>query len=1187
MIRIVDWAVNHWRMVIACVALAITSGVTAYVTLPKDGAPDIEIPSFFISVPFPGISPEDAERLIVLPLEARLAQVDGLKEMYSTAAEGYAGIALNFEFGLDKAEMLADIRDLVSRAQAEFPEGAEEPTVNEFSFSDFPIIVVVLSGDVQERVLLDIGEDIKDRLESLPSILEVGFTGRRAQMVEVIIKPLQLDAYDISADELISVFTRNNRLIPAGEVETEQGAFAVRIPSAFDNLTNIESLPIKVVGDRVVKLGDIAEVRMTFEDRSGFARHNAEPTVAMQVVKRLGENVIDTAALVRQTVQEERNSWPMALQNAVRIDFAQDQSTNVKDMVTQLESSVLTAVALVMIVVLATLGSRSSLLVGFAIPSSFVICFMLLAIMGVSISNIVMFGLILAVGMLVDSAIVIVELADRRIKEGSPPFDAFAHASKRMFWPIVSSTATTLCAFLPMLFWPGFAGQFMATLPVTIIFVLSASLVVALIFLPVVGGVAGQISNSLSRISEGLARTHILVRLLLLLCVLAMLLFAAAVMLNPSRIFSGTSSTASTYAALPGVILFAVNAFFLSIVTGSIRIPKRRRKLMGSGKRSLFGYIMQFVVGNPIMPIVCVVAAFIAVVGVFRYYGDNNYGVEFFVDTEPEQLQVFVRARGNLSLAEKDSLVKIVENAIVGTEGISSVFAFTGAGGLQEAEGGSKPVDTIGVIQIEFDRWEDRQKAGGISADSRNIQALIEDRLKNIPGIQADVQESSNGGPSQGKPIHLRFTGANWDELLDAVSHTRSYMDKLPALTFVEDTSPLPGIDWKIDIDMQEAGRYQTDVTTIGAMIQMVTRGIRVGSIRVPTYDGEIDVRARFPEEDRHLSTLDSLRVRTPNGLVPLSNFVLRVPVPKVGEISRFDQTRYIDIKADLQFGLTNSEGKPITPNERIAVISDWLENDADLPNSVSWQWTGDQAEQAESEKFLIQAFLGALGLMFAVLLAQFNSFYNAVLVLLAVVISSVGVLLGLIIMQQPFSIIMSGVGVVALAGIVVNNNIVLIDTYQEYSKTMPKIEAIIRTAELRIRPVMLTSITTITGLMPMVFGFAINVVDGGYTVDTPAALWWKQLASAVVFGLGTATLLTLVITPSLLAIPIWAKKGAYRAVRGIAAVATGKNSRVSRDLNLYKSLRKNSNPTLLWEAVPEITQIRALEDQRPENACD
>ncbi len=1169
MTSIVDWAAGHARMVLACLLLALGAGITAYFQLPKEGAPDIDIPAYFISVVYPGISAEDSEKLLVRPMESRLHDVDGLKSMTSTAAEGYAGIALEFEFDHDKSRTLADLRDKVSQAEATFPSGAKVPVITEFSFSTFPILVVVLSGELPERTMQRVARRLQEVAESVPGVLEVGLTGHRPEMLEVLIDPLKLEAYNVTANELVRVVSANNQLIAAGEVETGSGAFALKVPSSFNDPRDVYDLPVKVNGERIVTLGDLANIRMTFEDRSGFARHNGESTIALQVVKRKGFNVIETPKVVRAVVLAEVETWPEELRDAVTVDFAQDLSLNVEAMVSQLESSVLTAICLVMIVVLAALGLRSAILVGFAVPTSFLLCFSFLAIMQIAISNIVMFGLILAVGMLVDSAIVVVELADRRISDGGRPMAAYVEAAKRMFWPIVSSTATTLCAFLPMLFWPGIPGQFMGTLPVTIMFVLSASLVVALIFLPVVGGLAARFSMILLRVAEALSLVSWPFRLIMFLVSGGILLVASLMVVAPWLLLGPAAAYAGIMPQLAGSVIFAVASIALAIVINSFTVSKASRLRMGR-RRTIVGRLIKFVVGNPFMPVVVVAAVIVFVVGVFQYYSANNYGVTFFVDAEPERARISVLARGNLSLEEKNELVRSIEDYVVGTEGVASVFGFTGEGGLTDLSGAGKPVDTIGEIQIEFEIWEDRQALGGDAVDTRLIVENIERQLLNVVGINTDVRTEASG-PAAGKPISLHLSGSDWDSLLETAERVRRKFDETPGLVFIDDTRPLPGIDWQVEVDIEEAGRFGADVATIGTLVQLITRGILLDTMRVDTSDEEIDVRVRFPVEDRVLSTIDDMRLRTPQGLVPLANFVSLRPVQQLAQISRNDEKRFIAINSGLQPGLTNEQGRPITPTERIELLTDWLQNEAGLPPDIDWEWTGDQEEQQESQTFLMYAFIGALGLMFAVLLAQFDSVYNAILVLLAVVLSTAGVMLGMLILEQPFSVIMTGTGIVALAGIVVNNNIVLIDTYQENCKFLPRIEAIIRTVEVRLRPVLLTSITTIAGLTPMMFGISIDLVDGGYTLGTPSSKWWQQLASAVVFGLATATALTLLFTPSLLAIRVWATKGGYRALEGIAVLYRGRSSRIALDRRLRKAVAGIDTGVIPWDQFQHI----------------
>ncbi|MEL6586325.1 MAG: efflux RND transporter permease subunit, partial [Pseudomonadota bacterium] len=407
MTGIIDWAASRARMILAFVVLSVLAGSFSYVGLPKEGEPDIDIPGVFVSVPFPGISARDSERLLVKPMEVELKELDGLKSMSATASEGFAGILLEFEFGWDKAATIADVRDKMNNAEADFPAGAEQYIIDEFNFSEFPILIISLSGQAPERTLLRLANSLQTLLEGMPAILEAGLAGHRDEMLEVIIDPLALEAYNVTADELINVVTNNNLLVATGSVETASGAFPVKIPGSFEESRDVYDLPVKTDGDRVITLGDLAEINLTFEDRQGTARYNGDTTVALQVVKRKGFNIMDTAADVRAEVDAEVATWPEELRQAVDVQVTLDQSRTVRSMVSQLEGSVLTAIALVMIVVLAALGTRSALLVGFAIPTSFLLCFAFLAVMGITISNIVMFGLILAVGMLVDGAIVV------------------------------------------------------------------------------------------------------------------------------------------------------------------------------------------------------------------------------------------------------------------------------------------------------------------------------------------------------------------------------------------------------------------------------------------------------------------------------------------------------------------------------------------------------------------------------------------------------------------------------------------------------------------------------------------------------------------------------------------------------------------------------------------------------------
>ncbi|KPQ06801.1 MAG: Cation/multidrug efflux pump [Rhodobacteraceae bacterium HLUCCA12] len=1203
--RIVDWAAAHARMVIALILLTLGAGAAAYLNLPKEGEPDIEVPALFVSVPFPGISATDSESLLIRPMERELADLDGLTRMSATAAQNYAGVVLEFEFGWDKNATIAEVRDRMSRAEASFPEGSETYTIDEFNFSQFPIVIYAVSGEVPERTLMRASRDLQDAIEGVEAVLSAEVAGTRDEMVEVVIDPLRLEAYNVTANELINAVTTNNQLVAAGEIESESGRFSLSLPGSFEDTADIYELPIKVNGDSVVTLGDLATIQMTFQDREGTARFEGTNTLAIQVVKSKGYNLIGTVDEVDAAIADEMATWPEEMRAAIDVTPALDRSGQVQDMISQLEGSVLTAIALVMVVILAALGTRSALLVGFAIPSSFFLCFILLGLMDVTISNIVMFGLILAVGLLVDGAVVVTEYADKRISEGDGPMRAYTGAAKRMFWPIIASTATTLCAFGPMLFWPGVAGEFMGMLPLTLIFVLTAALVVALVFLPVVGGVSGRITRRIEQGSARLRRLPWLARLPFLAAAMALMAGGALSLLNPALL--GADAAPGALRLLPGALMMMAGGFSMSLTLGAV-LPQRKPTTVAVGhRRTLFGRVMTVMVGNPVMPFVAIGAVVFLVVQVFLYYGENNYGVEFFAPTEPEQGIVYVRARGNLSLGEKDDLLRQVEEIVLNERGVAASFAFAGEGGLNANTAGAQaPRDAIGQIQFELADWQDR----GDDPDLRGQAILdrMEAAFRQIPGIFTEYMIMS-GGPAGQKPLHLRLTGEDFETLARSVDTVRERMSDLPGVIDIEDTRPLPGIDWEVSVDVGRAGRFGADVSTVGGMVQLVTRGLMLDTMQVDSSDEEIEIRVRLPERDRLLATLDTLRVQTEQGLVPLSNFVTVEPTALRGQIDRFNEQRHYDVKAavaDDLFTVQDADGSvlrvleraqidprehpdgseaardaetlreeirdagqrlvPITPSERIAVLTEWLQSENPLPEGISWEWTGEQQDQEEATDFLVVAFGAALALMFLILLIQFNSFYNSVLVLLAVILSTTGVLIGMLAMGQPFSVIMTGTGIMALAGIVVNNNIVLIDTYQDYARYMPRVEAIIRTAEDRIRPVLLTTITTMAGLTPMMLGVSIDFFAGGYTVDAPAAMWWKQLATAVVFGLGVATVLTLVLTPALLAARYWVSA----MVQGIApALAALRRGKAREDRALTARTRKVRHAEIIWDPAP------------------
>ena len=1037
----IDAAIARTRTVMTLMVLMVLAGVSAYISIPKEADPDIQIPVFYVSIVHQGISPEDAERLLIKPMETELRSLEGLDELTAIASTGHAGIILEFDVSFDKDSALADVREKVDLAQAELPGDTEEPLIREFNTSLFPVLIVTLSGDVPERTLFQHARALQDEIEgNVPTVLQAELVGHREELLEVIIDPSRMESYDVSQSELINAVSLNNRLVAAGAVDSGEGRFSVKVPGLFEDRDDVLNLPIKVSGDGVVTLSDLADIRRTFKDVDSYARFNGQPAIALQITKRIGENIVDNNQQVVQIVETFSKNWS----DEIQVNYTLDASTWIFRALGSLQASIITAIALVMIVCVAALGMRSSILVGIAIPTSFMIGFLFMSIMGMTVNMMVMFGMLLSVGILVDGAIVVVEYADRKMAEGLDRLEAYSLGAKRMFWPIASSTATTLAAFLPMLAWPGVSGEFMSYLPITLIVVLTASFITAMLFLPVLGSLVGKTEDQDSEVLKMLAGAE----------------------------------------------------------TGDVRLLP--------GLTGTYVRMLDKLVHHPLL--VLSGASVILIVTMFAY-GSFGNGVEFFVDTEPEQAIILVGARGNLSATDMQGLAQEVEEIALSTAGVRTVFsqAGTSVGGGGPGNGGDRPADIIAEMMIELDKYETRRKGAIILEEIRQ-------RSADIPGITVEVRKREDGPPT-GKDIQIELTSDDVDALLRTTDFIRHHVDNMDlGLIDVEDSRPLPGIEWVLSVDREMAGRFGADITTVGATVQLVTNGILIGNYRPDDAEDEVDIRVRYPSEYRSVAQLDQLRIRTNNGLVPISNFVSREPQQQVSTIERIDGHRRYTLKANT--GVNPETGDKRNVDEVVGILEAWLA-EQEIDPAVTVKFRGANEEQAAAGDFLGKAMLAALFLMFIILLTQFNSFYFSVLTLSTVVLSTVGVLLGMMVTGQTFSIIMTGTGIVALAGIVVNNSIVLIDTYQRLLRDgMDEIEAILRTAGQRLRPILLTTITTMFGLLPMAIQVNVNFFAREITYGGPVAAWWVQLSTAIIFGLGFSTLLTLVLVPVLLVAP-------------------------------------------------------------------
>ncbi|GED45938.1 acriflavin resistance protein [Vreelandella aquamarina] len=1012
--QLINAALTHTRTTLLLLVGLLLAGTAAWQAIPKEANPDVTIPIIYVSLALEGVSPEDGERLLVRPMEQELRGIEGLRKFTAQSSEGHGSVTLEFDPGFDPDTALADVRERVDIARSSLPDEAEEPRVMEVNVSEFPVLSIGLSGELDTRERMTIARRLKEEIEGIADVLEVEIAGEREDLLEIVVDPLVLESYGVDFDTLFNQISRNNRLVAAGSLDTGAGRLALKVPGIIESLNDVMNMPVKVEGDQVVTFGDVAWIHPTYKEAEGFARIDGQPAVVLEISKRAGANIIATIEAVREQLALAEDLLPEQL----RITTILDESVTVQNMLSELLNNVLTAVVLVLIVVVAVMGWRMALLVGLTIPGAFLTGILLVWAFGFTLNIVVLFALILVAGMLVDGAIVVSELADRYLHEGQAPHQAWLNAASRMSWPVIASTATTLAVFIPLLFWPGVVGQFMKYLPATVILCLLASLAMALVFLPTLG-----------------------------------------------RLFTRTSHASGTG-------------------------PIDESTALGRGYRRILSRLLQH-------PAWVLLFAVLLIALLYTGYARFNHGVDFFPNVEPDSAQVLVRARGDFSAEETDAILQRVEQRLGGMGEVEALYARSYA--VPDQQMGS---DVIGMLQFQFIDWYQRRPA-------RTILADMAERTQDIPGITLEFQEQEMG-PGGGKPIVLEVSATDPDIADAGVDQITAMMRNLGGFTDIQDNRSLPGVEWQVHVDREAAARMGTDITTIGSAVQLLTTGLQVATYRPPTVNDEVDIRVRLPENWRTLNQLERLTINTPRGQVPISHFVEITPAPKVGTLNRIDGRRAITVEADLAPGFL--------ADERLRALLD--AGQGQLPDGLMVNVAGEQEDQQESMQFLVSAFLVAIGLMALILVTQFNSYYQAALVLSAIVFSTAGVLMGLLITGQAFGIVMVGMGVIALAGIVVNNNIVLIDTYNELrAEGMPPAQAALEAGCLRLRPVLLTAITTVLGLMPMVLGVNVNLFAPALGFNAPSAQWWTQMSSAIAGGLTFATFLTLLLTPCMLVI--------------------------------------------------------------------
>jgi len=1010
-----DAAVKNRTTVVVLIILFIVAGAYSYITLPREAAPDVPIPIVLVSTTYEGVSPEDVESAVTMKIEKELTGLKGLKEVTSTSAEGLSMVVVEFLPGVVIDDALQYVRDRVDLAKPDLPDEADEPFIKEINVAEFPIMMISISGDISPVRLKAIADELEDAIEAVPGVLNVDVLGAPEREIRLELDPDRLASYDLTIPEIIQLIPSENVNISAGALETEGTKFNVRLRGEFEEPEEVDQLLLAVRDGKPIYLSDVTTVRDTFKDPSSFSRLDGKPSITVTVQKRIGANIVVIADVVKHILREAGKQAPMG----VTFDITLDQSKYVRQMVRDLENNILSGLILVVGVLVVFMGWRTSAIVGLAIPMSMLMSFALISALGHTLNMVVLFGLLLSLGMLVDNAIVIVENIYRHMQLGHARFEAAILGAREVAWPIITSTATTVAAFFPLLFWPGIVGDFMKYLPITVIITLSSSLFVALVVSPTVSSCCAR----------------------------------------------GTTHTST-----------------------------RDHWFVGSYTRLLRAAID--------LRYVTLALAVLVLALLFWLYHRAELGVQFFPDSDPDRALINIRSPQGTSIHESARLAREVERRIMAYRSEYDHLV-TNVGSSSEDIGiltgmGSGP--HVANLTLVFKDYEVRDRP------SADIVAEIRDRLDDISGAEIKVEKEQHGPPT-GAPVTVRIIGRDFQVLKTLSEKAKKMIATVPGLVNLRSDLEVTRPELAFQVDRRRAMLLGVNTALVGHFLKMAIFGREVGTYR--QFNDEYDITVRLPLEKR-VDIQDIFTLRVPNlrgQPVPLSSLGNFQYQGGFGTIHRINQKRVVTLTA-------NNEGRLSS-----AVRADAQERlkNLKLPPGYQVRFAGEKDEEDKATAFLQKAFVIAILLIIMILVTQFNSLKVPFIIMSTVMLSMGGVLAGLVILRMPFGIIMTGIGAISLAGVVVNNAIVLL----AYSRQLQAagrnlLEAAIEAGRTRLRPVLLTATTTILGLVPMATGISFDFHTFQWVTRSQSSELWRSMAVAVIFGLSFATLLTLVVVPSL-----------------------------------------------------------------------
>ncbi len=1022
-----DFSIKNYMAVFAMIVIITIAGTYSYVNLPREANPDITIPVVIITTTYSGVSPSDMETLVTREIEKELKNIANIKEMRSSSKEGVSAITVEFDPSVDIDEAVQKVRDKVNIAKPKLPEDADEPMVDEINFSNIPIMIVNISGKYGLVRLKKVAENLEELLEQVPGVLKVDLIGGLEREVKVDVDPSKLLNYNVSLQDVVDTIRQENVTIPGGSIDIGDYKYLVRVPGEFKDPLEIKDLIIKSKTRNPVYIRDVAKVAFGFKEVSSFARLDGVDCISLSVTKRSGENIIEVTDGVKKILDDELPNLPRSTEFAI----TSDQSKDTRNLLRELENNVISGLILVLVVLFFFLGPRVAVFVALSIPFSMLISFLVLSAIGFTLNMVVLFSLILALGMLVDNAIVIVENVYRHMEEGYKPVEAAHIGTQEVAKPVIFSTLTTLCAFFPIISWPGIMGEFMAYLPYTLIITLASSLFVALVINPTLCATLLKVKKREKNIRD-----------------------AEASDLSLSlRMYKGLLSFA---------LRWRVFTFSMSVLS---------------------------------------------LVGVMYIYGIVGKGVEFFPKIDPPKIFVDIEAPSGTTAVASDRLATKVEKIVgkyedvttyVTNVGVStSQFDFTGQGDAGPSHKSR--------IAIDFKDRELRSQSSAITEDKIRKEAMDA-----IYGAKVKIK-AQDMGPPTGAPVNIEVSGKDFSVLAELSREIESLLEKIPGLVDVENDYSAGRPELNIRIDREMAARYGLLTEDIAINLRTAIYGSKASTYREG--EDEYDIRVRFEESARNrMEKLEGYFVRHEGKTIPLTSFANISTSAGYSDISHIDQRRVVTVSAEVAPGLND--------NEMLAKAQKELSAKIKIPEGYRIEYTGQNKEQEESQKFLTEAFMGAIFLISFVLILQFNSFATPTIIMSSVILSMIGVLVGLMATSTPFGVIMTGIGVISLAGVVVNNSIVLLDyIIQLRERGMEKNKAIISAGMTRLRPVLLTAVTTILGLLPMVLGVSYDFHEFRWITESDSTDWWRPMAVAVVFGLGFATVLTLVVAPTLYSI--------------------------------------------------------------------